>query len=221
MGGLNYFGRLLMVRSASQRKSTPPWHEGFLNLLPAVRLHSAVSFRQLDPEAKAEAIQNCIVNAMIAYLRLYELGKVDLAYAGPLGSYAVAQTKAGRTVGSPLNCKDVSSPYAQKMKRFELARLDHYDRTEECWEELVVESRAAGPAEVAITRLDFKSWLRSLPTRLRRIAKVLATGETTKATAKQFNLTEGRISQIRRLLADNYRAFIGEPPLAGGAVAAA
>jgi hypothetical protein len=43
------------------RKSSMPWHEGFLKLLPAIRLHATVSFRRLNPEARAEMVQNCIV----------------------------------------------------------------------------------------------------------------------------------------------------------------
>jgi hypothetical protein len=211
-----------MVRSASRRKSFPPaWHQGFLKLLPAIRLHAAVCFQQLDPEAKAEAIQNCVANATIAYLRLVELGKADLAYAGPLARYAISQTRAGRIVGARLNVKDISSIYAQKMKGFVVERLDHFDKDENAWQELILQDRHAGPAEVVATKLDFAAWLRSLPTRMRRIAKVLATGETTKATAEQFDLTAGRISQLRRELADSWRSFLGEPPLAGGAVAAA
>jgi hypothetical protein len=209
-----------MVRSISQTKSAAPWHAGFLKLLPAIKLHAVICFRQLTPEAKAEALQNVVANAMIAYLRLYELGKADLAYAGPLARYAISQTRMGRVVGSRLNIRDISSTYSQKMKGFEVARLDHYDK-DDGWREVLVEDRHAGPAEVVATKLDFAAWLRSLPVRLRRIAKMLAIGETTKATAKRFELTEGRISQIRRELVDSWRRFVSEPPLAGGAVVAA
>ena len=90
-----------------------PWHEGFLKLLPAIRLHAAVSFRRLNSEARAEMVQNCVVSAMLVYARLYQLGKVDLAYAGTLARYAVAQTREGRVVGSSMNARDISSSYAQ------------------------------------------------------------------------------------------------------------
>jgi hypothetical protein len=199
-----------MISSPSPPRSTiPAWHQGFLSLLPAIRLHASVSFRQLNPDARAEAIQNCLSNAMVAYVRLFELGKVELAYAGPLARYAVAQTRSGRIVGTPLNVKDVSSPYAQAEKGFVLARLDHYDK-DEGWRELVVEDRHAGPAEVAVTRLDFRAFLRTLPRRLRRIAKVLAMGETTTAAAKKFGVSQGRISQMRKELLLAWQNFQGE-----------
>ena len=75
-----------------------------------------------------------------------------------------------------------------------------------------MEDRHAGPAEVAATRMDFDQWLQSLPKRLRKIATVLSTSETTSAMAKRFHLSEGRISQIRRELYNAWRRFVGEAP---------
>ena len=85
-----------------------------------------------------------------------------------------------------------------------------YDRDEEEWKEVVVEDKHAGPAEVAATRIDFAAWLGILPTRLRRIAKVLATSESTKQVAKQFQISPGRVSQIRRELMECWDQFQGE-----------
>ena len=210
-----------MVRSASRRQPVPEWHKGLLKLLPRIALYARVAFRQLDREARAEAVQNCIANATIAYARLFELGKVELAYAAVLARYAVAQTREGRIVGTRMNVRDISSSYAQAKKGIAVERLDHYDKVEDCWQELILEDRHASPAEIVATKLDFAAWLRSLPIRQRRIAKVLATGETTLATAHKFGVTESRISQVRRELADSWRAFLGEPPLPDNVAAAA
>jgi hypothetical protein len=199
-----------MVQSVSRRSSSTAWHEGFLRLLPAIRLHATVSFRRWDSESRAEAIQNCICNAAIAYARLYELGKVELAYAGALGRYAVAQTRQGRIVGNRTNVRDVSSSYAQSKKGLVLERLDHFDKTEESWEEIVIEDRHAGPFDIVRTKLDFRAWLRSLPIRLRRIAKFLAGGETTAAAATKFGVSPARISQIRSELLQAWQRFQGE-----------
>ena len=76
-------------------------------MMPAIALHARVSFRQLNPEAKQEAVAECLANAMVAYVRLHQLGKVAIAYPTVLARYAVAQVREGRTVGTPLNCKDV------------------------------------------------------------------------------------------------------------------
>lgn len=54
-----------------------------------------------------------------------------------------------------------------------------YDADEESWQEIVVEDHRVGPAEIAACRIDFASWLKLLPCRLRKIAWTLASGETT------------------------------------------
>ena len=68
-------------------------------------------------------------------------------------------------------------------------------REEEAWAEISVEDKHAGPAETAIVRIDFSTWLQLLPRRLRKIAMFLANGETTTAAAKRFGVSQGRISK--------------------------
>ena len=41
-----------MMRHRSRKSSAVPWHDGFLRLLPSIRLRAAVSFRRLDLEAR-------------------------------------------------------------------------------------------------------------------------------------------------------------------------
>src|SRR5687768_271034 len=56
---------------------------------------------------------------------------------------------------------------------------------------VLVESRHAGPAETAAARLDVAACFKSLPRQRRRIARVLALGESTAEVAKRFNLSAG------------------------------
>jgi len=210
-----------MIRIASQPKpAVPAWHQGFLAMLPAIRTHVRIAFRHLNPESREEAIQNCIANAMTAYARLHELGKVDLAYPSVLARFAVAQTKDFRTVGGHLAIRDVLSAYCQKRKRITVERLDKFDTEEGQWQEIVLQDQRATPADIVRVKLDFAAWLRSLPARLRKIAKFLANGETTSAAAKKFDVSAGRISQIRKELKAAWRQFVGEDPGPGAAAPA-
>ena len=93
---------------------------------------------------------------------------------------------------------------------FEIARLGHSDREESQWEEIVVEDHRAGPAEIAACRIDFATWLRLLRPRLRKIALTLAKGETTSETAKKFQVTAARISQLRLWLKESWEQFQAE-----------
>jgi hypothetical protein len=81
------------------------------------------------------------------------------------------------------------------------------------WQEILVEDNHAGPADIARVRIDFASFLRSLPLRLRRVAKFLSKGETTNAAAEKFRVSAGRISQIRKELQRSWQQFMGDEPL--------
>ena len=198
------------ARSVRCRKSPPAWHNGFLEMVPAIETHAKIAFRRLDAEAREEAIQEVICNACCAYARLVELKKTEVAYPSVLARFGVAQTKDGRKVGGKLNCRDVLSDYCQRKKDLLVERLDRFDSEEDAWDEILVEDRHAGPAETAIARIDFVTWLQLLPRRLRKIARFLANGETTSTAAKKFRVSKGRISQIRKELFLAWHSFQGE-----------
>ena len=103
----------------------------------------------------------------------------------------------------------MSSEYAQRVKHFTLERLDRYDEATGQWRQMLLEDPKAGPADTAAARIDFGTWLRSLPRRQRWIALTLASGETTKAAARKFRVSPGRISQVRKELAASWNAFQG------------
>ncbi len=136
---------------------------------------------------------------------------LEVVYPTPLAQYAIKQVRDGRRVGAKLNVRDVSSEYAQQAKRFTIARLDHYDAEEGEWREVLLEDRKAGPADTAAARIDIADWFDSLPKKKRRIAATLATGETTKRTARKFRVSPGRISQTRRELQKAWQDFQDEP----------
>lgn len=186
------------------------WHASFLRMLPLIRAQARFGFRHLRPEARAEAVQEVIANAFVAYRRLVELGHEDLAYATPLARYAIAQVREGRQVGNRLNVHDITSVYCQRRTGIRMEHLERYDVRRRSWVEIVVEDRTATPAEIAILRIDFRRWLAILPRRHRRIAQKLAIGETTTTVARQYGVSAARISQVRRELQEAWREFQGE-----------
>jgi hypothetical protein len=191
--------------------SRPAWHAQFLALLPRIVTHARIAFRYLGPEAKAEKVQEVVCNALLAFVRLVQLGKADVAYACPLAQYGVAQVRDGRKVGGRLNVLDLSSEYCQRVKGFVMRRLDHFDRTEECWNEVLIEDKTCTPAELAASRIDVPAWFDTLRPRDRKIALQLAAGERTSDVAERFRLTAGRIAQLRRALHAAWQRFHGEP----------
>lgn len=198
-----------MRRSAASARAVK-----FLSLLPAIREQARFAFRSQEPERRQELIAEVIANAFVAFTRLLDRGPEQIVYATPLVQYAIKQVKTARRVGGKLNVRDVSSEYAQRSKRFTLGRLDHFDTRKGVWREVLIEDRRAGPADTAAARIDIADWFNSLPLRRRLIAETLATGETTKRAAKQFHISRGRISQMRRELHDAWQEFQGDAVLA-------
>ena len=167
-----------MVSAASPAPRRRRWHRQFLALLPQIVTHAKIAFRHLNPELRAEMVQEVVCNAMQAFVRLVQLKKADIAYGSVLAAYGEKQARDGRKVGGHLNCLDISSEYCQRLKHVVLDRLDHDKDDENAWCEVLVEDHHAGPDEIARTRIDFTDWLVSLKRRDRRVAEFLAQGET-------------------------------------------
>ena len=127
-----------------------------------------------------------------------------------LARFAIKQVRVGRRVGSKLNVRDVTSPYCQVRKGVKLQRLNGAHQHGGRWQDIVVEDKTATPADIVATRIDFADWLTTLGCKKRRIAKVLATGESTSVAARKAKVSPGRISQIRSELKDAWHEFQGE-----------
>ena len=151
------------VSTVGRKESSVAWHAAFLTMMPVIKAHARIAFRHLGAEAREEAVHNVVCNACCAFARLAELGKTDVAYPTVLARYGVAQVKAGRKVGCRLNINDITSDYCRRWKNVTVERLDNYDIEQDAWQEVVVEDKHAGPAEVAATRIDFAQWLKVLP----------------------------------------------------------
>jgi hypothetical protein len=204
----------MICRAVQPRPASPDWHQGFLAMLPAIATHARIAFGNLGPEARQEAVQEAVCNAMVAYVALAQRGKVALAYPSVLARFAVAQTRGHRKVGGHLNCKDISSKYCQAHKGVVVERLGRFDGEEGQWVEAVVEDHHTPVPEQVAFRCDFPAWLNTLSRRNRRIAQALAVGHNTGEIARRFKVSAGRISQLRRELHQSWNEFLDEvlPP---------
>jgi hypothetical protein len=202
---------MIAIAKPSPRTKRPSgWQQGFLEMMPDIVRSAHLAFRNLDPEARQEAVQEVLVSAMLAYVRLFERQKVDVAYPSALARFAIAQYRVGRRVSMKLNCNDVLSPYARRKKNFQVETLTGGKGNYNSWRELLPENREAGPAETAAARIDISEWFHSLSSLDREIAKALSLGYSTKEVAKQFQVSAPRVSQKRRVFLDSWQGFQGE-----------
>jgi hypothetical protein len=182
-------------------------------MLPVIHNYARGAFAHFTPEARQDMIQEVIANALVAYVRLHQQGRVALAYPTVLARYGVAQVRDGRRVGAKMNIKDPLSRYCQKRKGVVVERLDIFDEEENAWAEaVVVDTRSAPVPDIVAFRCDFPAWLKTLHRRDRRIAETLALGHSTSQVAKRFEVSAGRVSQLRRELATSWHEFVGDDP---------
>ena len=200
---------MVSIASAACPAPRPNWRHIFLSMVPKIVAHAKYSFRHLrGAEARQDAIQETIANALVAFLALVRRGRMSLAFPSVLARYAVAQIADGRRVGNSLCCHEVLSPYAQRLKGFTVESLDRWDKDDERqWCEILVEDKTAGPAEIACTRIDFDAWLNQLPSRKRKLAQFLSLGNRTSDAARKLGVSAGRVSQLRAELAKSWAEF--------------
>ena len=84
-----------MVRTAAACPA-PRWHRVFLAMLPKIISYAKSAFRNLDPEARAEAVQNVVANSCAAVAGLARRGKLDPRHPTVLAQYGIKQTRDHR-----------------------------------------------------------------------------------------------------------------------------
>jgi hypothetical protein len=194
----------------AKKQDTEELHDRFTDLLPTIHDQLRFAFRNEPPERRQEMIAEAIANCWVSFVKLVERDLQDVIYATPLAQFAIRHVLSGRRVGGTMNKNDITSEYAQRMKQITVERLTRYNKRKSMWLEMLVEDRKVGPADTAAARIDFGDWLRTLGARRRRIAETLAKGETTSIAAAKFRVSQGRISQLRRELRDDWERFHGE-----------
>ena len=107
-----------MIALAQNRPADrPALQTKFLAMLPVITRYASLAFRSLDAEAREDAITEVDANAFVAYARLAELGKPEIAYPTVLALYGIRQYWDGRRVGTKANgqrCRMPSQPVATR-----------------------------------------------------------------------------------------------------------
>src|SRR5258706_5700706 len=98
------------IRQSSIVPQSEGWQAGFLAVLPAIQTHARIVFRHLPRERREDAIQEAMASACVSYQLLAAKGKLDVAHAGTLATFAVGHVCTGQHVGgSQEAAKDVLS----------------------------------------------------------------------------------------------------------------
>ncbi len=179
----------------------------FLMILPRIQSQAWNAFQGLSFDLKQELQSEVVGHCWKSFIRLFQLGRHEDVSPMSLASFAIRAVRSGRRMGASLNINDVSSNYCQRRLGIRTTPFCMIDQNGEKWAESLIADERARPDQLVMARIDFSEWLQTLKPLHRKVAEHLSLGESTHSTARIFNLTPGRISQIRRLLEQSWLSF--------------
>jgi hypothetical protein len=190
------------MRVYTRAETSTNAEDRFAQMLPAIMRDARVVFRGMGREARDDAITEVVAHCWVSFCDLLDRQDDAPVFPSALARYAIKRVRDNRHVGSKTSAVDILSKHCQRVKDVCQANLGQ-DAGQ-------VADKTADPAHCAAMRLDFDAWIASLPEAQRKLALVLATGESSSAVAKMLRVTAGRVSQMRRALERSWRNFTGE-----------
>jgi hypothetical protein len=176
-------------------------------ILPRIQTQAWKAFHGLSFDLKQELQSEVVAHCWKSFIKLFELGRHEDVPPMTLARFAIRAVKSGRRIGASLNINDVSSDYCQNRLGIRSTSFCMIDPNGKNWAESLIADQRARPDQLVMARIDFSEWLQTLNPLHRKVAEHLSLGESTHSTARIFNLTPGRISQIRRLLERSWQSF--------------
>ena len=194
----------------------------FTATLSAVDTASKFAFRRrFRDQEYQEAVAEARAAAWSAWHGLLTRGKdpVEVGVHG-IAANAVRYVRNRRKVGNRTcgrGAMDVFHPRAQAACGFRVVSLDSEAEVAAepsfrgSWVEWLAGDNKVTPADEAAFRVDFASWLGTLPVTKGKVAALLAEGHEGVVVARLLGLSPGRVSQVRSELEASWRAFQAEP----------
>ena len=185
----------------------------FLSVLPRIEAHARFYFRRLKyPHQREEALAECVALAWWWFVRLVRRGKNPEDFISILADFAARAVSSGRRLCGQEKVNEVLSPVAQRRHGFTVQRLHPQDMPPgNPWDEAVQDNtQTPVPAQV-VFRVEFPAWLQTRTKRDRRIIDWLLRGEQTGVVAQAFDLSPGRVAQLRRHFHADWLRFGAAP----------
>ena len=192
-----------------QSSNADGWQEGFLEMLPRIERYARRTFCKLCGEAKDDAVCEVIVSCLCAYCRLFQRNEVQRAFASTLVQYAVALYYSGRRVGTSQCSGDVYSRRPSRRSASSLLSIGAPQDQYGGWKEQLTDNHSTPIPDQVHFRIEFPRWLQAQTLRNRKIVEILSLGYTTAEVARQFRMSSGRVSQLRREFYESWNQFTG------------
>jgi hypothetical protein len=213
------------LHSVSRGLAKSELESAFLALLPRIEAHARIYFRHLKcAHQKADAVQEMCALAWKWLLRLHEKGKDPSCFVTAFVTFLARAVNSGRRLAGKAKAKDVLNPYTQQRHGFKVEYLPTSFRAgqehlyasplgqelQDELEERLQDNTITPVLEQVMFRLDFMAWLRTLTPRERRMIRGMMRNERTMDLSKKFEVSPGRISQMRREFHAGWQRFCGD-----------
>src|SRR5262245_56107656 len=200
-------------------------HVRFLTLVPCIESYARMYFRDIRcPVTQEDRVAECVALGWQGFVRLTAQGKDVFAFPVVFAATVARAVKCGRRLCGQERAKDVLSLRAQQRHGFRVERLPsstrspneqlyaepHGQAMQDAFEERLRDNTVTPPPDAAAFRIDFPAWLRTLTGRERRLIRAMAQGERTKDLSQEFEVSPGRISQLRRAFRDGWLRYHSE-----------
>ncbi len=160
------------------------------DVLPVVKLWATKRFAgQHDKEQR-------VLDALSVAWEIWRNAPND-ATPSTIARYAVLSSAADRHISKTSKSADSKG----RMKRSGATRDHQFDINN-------VGDDHNDPSRIVAFRIDFSQWLASLKERDRRVAEMLARGDTTSEVANELGCTLGNVSQLKAKLATSWYAYL-------------
>jgi hypothetical protein len=146
------------------------------------------------------------------FIRLVRRGKNPEGFITVLADFAARAVSSGRRLCGQEKVNEVLSPVAQRRHGFTVQRLHPSGSPPGSpWDDAVRDNTQTPVPSQVIFRVEFPIWRSRRNKRDRRIIDRLLLGERTGAVAQAFDLSPGRIAQLRRQFHADWLCFGAAP----------
>jgi hypothetical protein len=185
----------------------------FLAVLPRIETHARIYFRHLKClHQRDEALAECLALAWWWFIRLVRRGKNPEAFISVLADFAARAVSSGRRLCGQEKVNEVLSPVAQRRHGFTVQRLHPCGSPPGSpWDDALKDNTQTPVPSQVIFRVEFPIWRSRRNKRDQRIIDRLLLGERTGAVAQAFNLSPGRVAQLRRHFHADWLRFGAAP----------
>jgi hypothetical protein len=204
-------------------------HTSFLGILPKIERYARGFFSGTRCASKLQdQLAEVAAMAWKWFCRLAECGKDAAKFPIVFARFVCRAVKSGRRLCRQGRFRDVMNARTQSQHGFRVESLPQSTRVShdelygevdgqrklDVFEERLTDNTVTPVPDQAAFRIDFPAWLATLTARERRLIRAMARNERTQDLSRQFQLSPGRISQLRRDFHQDWTRFCGDAPSA-------